>query len=56
MGIGRLGSPRQSRQSSAVTRPPTASPCSRVVWLGVLRVFRGRVCAGKGPRFEDILF
>ena len=28
--IGSPGSPRQSRQSAA-TRPPTASPCSRVV-------------------------
>jgi len=40
-GIGSPGSPRQSRQSSAVARPPIASPCGEL-WLGVLRVFRGR--------------
>ena len=28
----------------------------RELWLGVLRMFRGRVCAGGAPRFEDILF
>ena len=51
-----LGSPRQSRHSSAAARPPTASPgaCSRVV----ARCFKGvsweGLCAREG-RFEDIL-
>jgi len=36
-GTGSLGSPRQSRQLSTATRPPTASPCSRVV----ARCFKG---------------
>jgi hypothetical protein len=48
-----------TRQPSAATRPPTVVPPAsyswRVVagelWLGILRVFRGRVCAGG----EDIL-
>jgi hypothetical protein len=56
-GIFALGgtgikSPRQSRQSSAAARPPTASPPANCSWLGVSRGVPGR---GSMRVIEDIL-